>query len=680
MDGSKDEAMLTLRKTRVSPIQSLDVQEEALEDLLTQEWLLTNARGGYCSSTIAGCNTRAYHGLLVGSLQPPVCRVVALANVLETVAYDGQSYELSTSEFNDRFAPAGHTYLKQWSRDIGVHFAYELGRARVTRSVYLAREADVVALLYTVDAIKKPLELTVRPFVGLRDFHTLQNARAPLCSRRVERGVLVRHNVPDSCQLVMASEQAQYEDSPQWWHQFVYRCERERGQAFTEDLWTPGVFKITLKKPGQFVVWAHLQGHDGPGIAEPFDLNEIREDLVDHQREIVAAGGAGRRVNKALCVAADQFVARRTTAKGQGTTIMAGYPWFADWGRDAFVALPGLLLDTGRVEQAKQVLLTFAESADQGMIPNCFDEHDNTAHYDSIDASLWFIHAAFRYLQVSEDNRIFTRDLMPVIRWILDSYQKGTRFGIHADTDGLITAGPAPAPLTWMDARCGDTVFTARHGKAVEVNALWHNALSLVSQYYARRDRQSSQSYKALAAQVGESFVARFWNDATGYLNDVIAPDGTADSSLRPNQIFAISLPYAPPLSAEQQASILEKITQRLLTPYGLRTLDPGHPSYRGVYTGSRYERDGAYHQGTVWPYLIGPFVEAYIRVNGEDRKARLRATAFLETLLDHLTAEGCLGSLCEVFDGDEPARPKGCIAQAWSVAELIRAYRIVNG
>jgi predicted glycogen debranching enzyme len=672
--------MLTLHKTRVSPIQSLDVHEEAIEDLLPQEWLLTNTRGGYCSSTLAGCNTRSYHGLLVGALQPPICRVMALANVLETVSYDGRSYDLSTFEFSDRFTPAGHATLRQWSRDIGVHFEYGLGRARVTKSVYLARETDLVALLYTVDGIKKPLEITVRPFVGLRDFHTLQNSRAPLASRSIDKGVLVRHNVPDSCQLVMASEQAEYEDSPQWWYQFVYRCERERGQGFAEDLWTPGAFKITLKKAGQFVIWAHLQGHDGSGRAECFDLNGIREELADHQREIVAAGGRGRRVNKALCVAADQFEVHRTTAKGQGSTIMAGYPWFADWGRDTFVALPGLLLDTGRVEQAKQVLLTFAESADQGMIPNCFDEHDNTAHYNSIDASLWFIHAAFRYLQVSEDNRIFSRDLMPVIRWILDSYQNGTRFGIHADTDGLITTGPIQTPLTWMDAQCGDTTFTPRHGKAVEVNALWYNALSLVSQYYVRRDRQSSQSYKALATQVGENFVDRFWNQTTGYLNDVIAPDGTVDSSLRPNQIFALSLPHVPPLSAEQRASILEKITQRLLTPYGLRTLDPGHPSYRGLYAGPRYERDAAYHQGTVWPYLIGPFVEAYIRANGEDRKARVQAAAFIETLLDHLTTDGCLGSLCEVFDGDEAARPKGCIAQAWSVAELIRAYRLING
>jgi len=672
--------MLTLRKTGITPILSLDVQDEPIEDLLTEEWLLTNTRGGYASSTVVGCNTRGYHGLLVGSLQPPVCRVMALANGLETITYNGQSYELATFEFNDRFAPAGHAYLRQFRRDVGVHFDYALGRLRVTKSVYLDRQTDTVALVYTIESAKKPLEFTLRPLVGLRDFHTLQNSRAPLCSHRLDNGILVRHNVPNSCQLLMTCEQAEFEEYPQWWYNFVYRCERERGQAFTEDLWTPGVFRVTLKRPSQIVFWARLQGHDSPADGRDLDLRELLEDLRRHQRQVVTAAGTGRRVTKALCLAADQFVVHRPTEKGPGTTIMAGYPWFADWGRDALLALPGLLLETGRIEQAKEVLLTFAGAADQGMIPNCFDEHDNTAHYNSVDASLWFIWAAFQYLRASEDSKTFGRDLLPVIRWILDSYQKGTRFDIHADDDGLISAGNARTQLTWMDAQCGETVFTPRHGKAVEVNALWYNALCLVGQYYARRDRQVSQFYKTLAARAGESFCSLFWSWDRGYLNDVIYPDGSVDPSLRPNQLFAISLPCPPPLTPGQQVSILEKVQQELLTPYGLRTLAPGHPAYKGLFTGPRCERDAAYHQGTVWPYLIGPFVEAYVKVHGSDRKARLGAAEFIQPLLEHLTQDGCLGSLCEVFDGDDPLRPKGCIAQAWSVAELIRAYRIVNG
>ena len=672
--------MLTLRTTHATPILSLDVQDEPLEDLLTQEWLLTNTRGGYTSSTLAGCNTRGYHGLLVGSLQPPVCRVMALANGLETITYNGQSYELATFEFNDRFAPDGHGYLKQFRRDLGVHFDYSLGRIHLTKSIYLDRQTDTVALVYTVESFKKPLEFTWRPFVGLRDFHTLQRSHAPLYTRPLDHGILVQHNVPNSCQLLMTCEQAEFQEDPQWWYNFVYRCERERGQNFTEDLWAPGIFKTTLKRPGQIVIWAQLRGHDSPTNTPELDLEQLCGDLLRHQREVITAAGSGRRVTKTLCLAADQFIVQRNTDKGPGTTILAGYPWFSDWGRDAFMALPGLLLETGRIEQAKDVLLTFAATADQGMIPNCFDEHDNTAHYNSVDASLWFIQAAFQYLRTSEDTKTFGRDLLPVICGILDCYQKGTRFNIHADTDGLISAGNAQTQLTWMDAQCGEAVFTPRHGKAVEVNALWYNALCLVSQYYARRDRQASQFYKNLATQVGESFCSLFWSADLGHLHDVVYPDGSVDSSLRPNQVFALSLPFTPPLSQAQQESILDKVQRELLTPYGLRTLAPSHPAYKGVFTGPPYERDRAYHQGTVWPYLIGPFVEAYVKIHGSDRKARLQAAEWIQPLLDHLTQDGCLGSICEVFDGDEPIHPKGCIAQAWSVAELIRAYRIVNG
>ena len=671
--------MIALRKSTVSPLVELDVADQPIDDLLTKEWLLTDTQGGYASSTVLGCNTRGYHGLLVGATEPPVGRVVALANCLETITWEGRCYELSTFEFTDRFVPTGHTYLRRFCRDVGVHFDYALGRLQISKSIYLDPKASTVALVYTLDSVRRPLELTLRPLVGLRDFHTLQRSYAPLCARRLGDAVLVRHNVPHSCHLVMACPGAVFHDDPQWWYNFVYRCEKERGQAFTEDLWTPGVFKVQMKRPGQVVLWAHLDGPEGPGDLPDMDLDQLLADLRGHQREVLAANGTCRGAAKALVLAADQFVVQRTTDRGPGTTILAGFPWFADWGRDAFIALPGLLLETGRIELAKSVLLTFAGAADQGMIPNCFDEHDNTPHYNSVDASLWFIHAAFQYLQASDDTRTFGRDLLPVIRWILECYQKGTRFDIHADADGLITGGSAQTQLTWMDGKCGDTAFTPRHGKAVEVNALWYNALCAVAQYCARRDRQLSQSYRAMADRVAEHFGCLFWNETRGYLNDAIYPDGSVDSSLRPNQVFALSLPFTPPLSQAQQVSILEAVQRELLTPYGLRTLDRSHPGYRGVFTGPPYERDRAYHQGTVWPYLIGPFVEAYLKVHGSDRKTRHQAAEFIQPLLVHLTRDGCLGSICEVFDGDNPLRPKGCFAQAWSVAELIRAYHLVN-
>jgi predicted glycogen debranching enzyme len=312
------------------------------------------------------------------------------------------------------------------------------------------------------------------------------------------------------------------------------------------------------------------------------------------------------------------------------------------------------------------------------MIPNCFDDKDGSAHFNSVDASLWFINAAFQYLTATDDSKTFMQELMPVIRWIIDSYHKGTRFGIHADADGLITAGDSQTQLTWMDAKCGGMAFTPRYGKPVEVNALWYNSLCWLAQFYARRDIENAKHYKSMADKAGASFCKLFWNQSRGCLNDCILPDGSVDASIRPNQIFAVSLPFSP-LSDEQQKSVVDVVERQLLTPYGLRTLNAGDSRYKGQYSGPSQQRDEAYHQGTVWPYLIGPFVESFLKVNGFSRKSKKKAAEFISPLLDHLTKDGCLGSVSEIFDGDPPHRPRGCIAQAWSVAELLRAYQLVN-
>ncbi len=414
----------------------------------------------------------------------------------------------------------------------------------------------------------------------------------------------------------------------------------------------------------------------------------------------------GNRVSsfEALCLTAEAFIAKRQTdhpapiepprdlcgrasfkpptdepiGAGQRTTILAGYPWFADWGRDAFISLPGLLLSTGRFDEAKSVLTTFAAVADEGMIPNRFDDRSGTTYFNSVDASLWFINAAFQYLKASGDSKTFIQELMPAIRWIIDSYHKGTRFDIRADADGLITAGNNQTQLTWMDAKYDGLAFTPRCGKAVEVNALWYNSLCLLAQFYIDRDAQNAKHYKSMADKVQKSFSELFWNESKGYLNDCILPDGLVDESLRPNQIFAVSLPFSA-LSPEQQKSVVNVMQKQLLTPYGLRTLNVQDSRYKGVYTGPQQQRDEAYHQGTVWAFLIGPFVEGFLKVNGFSRKSKKKAAEFIQPLLQHMTKDGCLGSVSEIFDGDAPHKPRGCIAQAWSVAELIRAYQLIN-
>jgi glycogen debranching enzyme len=721
--------VLNLQKADESTNVSVSIADEDINNLLTKEWLLTNGRGGYASSTIAGCNTRAYHGLLIGSLIPPAHRIMALSNCLEMVISKGEVFNLSTFEFPDRFAPAGFGFLKTFRRDIGAHFDYELASVDLTRSVYLVRDTDTAAIVYNFTRVREPVEFVSRPFVGLRNFHSLQKSYAALCSKwlgSAESGLLVHYETPDSCNLFLRCPSANFEKDPQWWFNFTYRHDKERGQDFTEDLWTPGFFKCRIDSPAKIVLWTSIRPFQAGHKSVPtMDIDTVCENLLrrqnnlKHQADKVRSefrtpdlnGGAksqNLRIGEPkyfelLCLAAEQFVTKRQTNNKTSSTILAGYPWFADWGRDAFISLPGLLLITGRYKEAKSVLTTFAEAANEGMIPNCFDEYGNSAHFNSVDASLWFINAAFQYLRATNDSATFMQELLPAIKWIIDSYRKGARFGIHADADGLITAGDEQTQLTWMDAKCDGVAFTPRYGKAVEVNALWYNALMQMSnldngvglgqmvlhggakphptihEFYAGGDEEIAERYESMAEKVRAGFRKLFWNEDKGYLNDCVLPDGSIDDSLRPNQIFAVSLMFSP-LSQHQQASVVEVVQNHLLTPYGLRTLSADSPGYKGVYTGPQRLRDEAYHQGTVWPYLIGPFIEAYLKVNEFSPESKIQAAEFIEPLLWHLTEDGCLGSISEIFDGDEPHKPKGCFAQAWSVAELIRAWCLICG
>jgi predicted glycogen debranching enzyme len=673
--------VLTLQKTKSDEIISMPTDKKNVEDLLTKEWLLTNDRGSYASSTIIGCNTRRYHGLLVGSLNPPANRIMAMANCLEMVILNGNVLNLSTFEFNEKFAPSGFTFLKRFRRDVGVHFDYQLPQIKLTKSVYLLRDTDMVAMVYDFTAVRQPLEFVLRPFVGLRDFHTLQKSYAHLSSAWLDDGLLIRHDTPGSCELFLRCPSMNFEKDEQWWFNFTYRNDEQRGQDFTEDLWTPGFFKGTIETPARIVFWANL-GISGKTVTElQTDIETVCEDLRSHQNSLIAAAGTADEKLRKLCLAADQFITKRQPSEGreQKTTILAGFPWFADWGRDAFIALPGLLLCPGRSEEAKSVLTTFAAAADDGMIPNRFDDYSDTAYFNSADASLWFINAAFQYLNAAGDSETFTQQLLPVIRSIIDSYQRGSRFGIHADADGLITAGDEQTQLTWMDAKYDGVSVTARYGKAVEVNALWYNALCSLAQFYDNHDdTENAKHYQDMADKVKTSFCELFWNKEAGYLYDCILPDGSADASLRPNQIFVVSLPFSP-LSPQQQKAVVDAVQKNLLTPFGLRTLNAQDSRYKGIYEGPQKERDQAYHQGTVWPYLLGPFVDSFLKVNGFSRKSKKKAAQFIRPLLHLMTEDGCLGQICEIFDGDAPHKPKGCFAQAWSVAELIRAYQLIN-
>lgn len=669
--------VVTLDKTRHVELTSLATKNLSIGELLAKEWLLTNRRGSYIASTVACCNTLSYHGLLVGSLTPPTNRVVALSQCLEQIVMDDVTVNLATFQFGEEVENDSLRYLNRFSQDIGVHFEYGFDKCDMTKSIYLAPDSDTVACTYAFHRLDTAVDLTLKPFVAIRGFHELQDARAPLENQPHERGQLILY--PDQeqerGQLLLSCPEAEFVSDPKWWFNFTYEKNRQRGQAASEDLWSPGSYRYRLTEPTTLVFWATFGREISRKSGKHMDLVRLLEELTTHQEQTLKTAKPASDTELTLCLAADQFVVNRAGSKSDQATILAGYPWFADWGRDAFISLPGLLLVNNRFGEAKSVLTTFAEVVDRGMVPNRFDDRENITHFNSIDASLWFVNAAFQYLRASDDAETFDKKLLPVIRCIVDAYLHGTRYDIRADEDDLITGGDCDTQLTWMDAKCDGVAFTPRHGKAVEINALWYNAISALANYFAGRSRQAARHYESWAERIGNSFCALFWNEETGHLNDTIYPDGVMDASLRPNQVLALALPFTPPLSYRQQLSILTAVETHLLTPYGLRTLSPLDVAYRGRYQGPQWDRDGAYHQGTVWPYLIGGFVDAYLKVHGPNETTKREAYKFIAPLISHISQEGCLGSVAEIFDGDEPQQPKGCFAQAWSVAELLRSY-----
>ena len=663
-----------------APDWKVNLNGQSPEQMVGAEWLLTNNRGGFACGTPAGCNTRRYHSMLTGSLNPPANRVVALSNCLETIILpDGQALELSCFEFDKTFHPGGYKYLTAFRKDLGVHWEYDIGVANVIRSLYLLNDSDTAAIVYTFSNLSGPFDFTLRPLTAMRDFHALQNASAPLYSAWNEQEITVQDEADGTGVLALYSGKLRFVRGPQWWYRFFYRQEHRRGQDCFEDLWSPGVFAGHINGEQQVILWACFADRkENLTPLARLDLDIVLDDARLSQKQLLRGCPEQDSHRRQLYLAAGQFVAGRTISGNSAPTILAGFPWFMDWGRDTFISLEGLCLCTGRQNVAAGVLETFAAAVSEGMVPNRFDDYGAGAHYNSIDASLWFAHAAFAYLRATDDRKTFSARLLPAIEQIADAYRRGTRFGIHADDDGLISGGDTDTQLTWMDAKCNGVTFTPRYGKAVEVNALWYEILRHLEDYYRDKNPDLAASYRKSAGQVRESFVRLFWRQETGCLNDCILPNGTVDSRIRPNQIFAVSLTYSP-LTPVQQRSVVNVVRQHLLTEYGLRTLSPKDRGYIGRYEGNGFERDRAYHQGTVWPYLMGPFIEAYLRVNNFDAESRKQCKKMLGPLLEHLTQAGCIGSISEVFDGDAPQEAKGCFAQAWSVAEVLRAWMLIN-
>jgi predicted glycogen debranching enzyme len=640
-----------------------------------REWLVTNGIGGYACGSIAGVLNRHYHGLLVAALKPPLARTLLLAKVDEQVDDGGQCWELSCDRWSaGPIQPKGYRFIEQFRLEGTVPvWTFACGDALLEKRIWMAQGENTTYLQYRLVRASQPLYLSLKAFFNYRDHHGNTQANDwQMQIRPHATGVEVQASEEAVPVYVLASP-AKITLAHTWYRGYTLATEQYRGIYPHDDHLHGATFEVELSVGQAFTLVASTSAT--PALDSDVALTQQH----DHERRLLDCWhrGAGQHDNlpqwvDQLVLAADQFVVGRAAENIPGKTIIAGYPWFGDWGRDTMIALPGLTIAVGRTDIARPILRTFARYLSQGMLPNLFPEMGETPEYNTVDAILWYFEAIRQYYDATQDNELLAA-IFPALVEVIDWHQRGTRYQIHLDQDGLIYAGEPGLQLTWMDAKVGDWVITPRMGKPVEINALWYNALRCMAQF-ARYLNQPADLYQRLAEQTRTGF-QRFWNSQTGYCYDVLdGPEGD-DAALRPNQIFAVALP-APSLpgqallAPEQQKAVVEIVAQQLLTSYGLRSLAPDHPDYQGQYGGDPVQRDSAYHQGAVWGWLIGPFVQAHFQVYQNLELAK----SFLTPMAHHLNG-GCVGTLGEIFDGDAPHQPRGAFAQAWTVAEVLRAY-----
>lgn len=676
-----------------------------------REWLVTNGLGSYASSTISGANTRRFHGWLVSALLPPVQRHVMVAKCDETVIIGGAEVPLSSNHFASG-SDNTNVYVK-CLKNFRLHpypvFIYSPAPGLVIeKSLAMMPGANVIAVRYRLleNGGDSAVDLHLHPLMAMRDFNALQTSKAPMRDTFTnENGHLTYPSLPGLPPLKFVHNAKHVAPVNHWINNIFYVRESERESSYTEDLYIPFEMQFTLRHHDD--AWVII-GH-GPSLPARPEL--IFQDVVDHYQRVIARIPEAKLnpVSQALFYSADSFITRRNNAP----TIMAGYPWFADWGRDTMIALPGLLLATGRAEEARDLLLNYLQHYSKGMIPNLFPEGGEPPAYNTIDATLWFINAVYLYFERTNDVNTVRNPFYFAIKDCILNHIRGTRYGIKTDIDGLLMGGSPDTQLTWMDVKVNGKTVTPRHGKAVEINALWYNAMHILLYFADLFDDQETLDIFAVELEKTQrSFNEKFWYDDGGYLFDCLelkSGETTTsetevderltlgflsrgghwcDSTLRPNQLFAISLPF-PVLHQDKWEAVMEKVSSFLLTPRGLRTLPSGHPNYCPRYEGSREERDAAYHQGTVWAWLIGPYLDAYRRVlklTGADSDIAKARSAngvnpseellreILRPLIDQLDDDG-LGSVSEIYDAEMPHRARGCVAQAWSVAEVLRQY-----
>jgi predicted glycogen debranching enzyme len=631
---------------------------------LSREWLVTNGIGGFASGSVIGCNTRRYHSLLCAATRPPLGRMVLVNKADEILSVGDRTFELGCNQYPGTVHPSGYQWLREFHLDPLPRWIYEVPGAVLQKTLWMPHGENRTVVRYEL-LEGESVTLSVHAFVTGRDYHGTHRYNTAL-QRDIERtdthGCHIRMRPYLESPPLAWSSDGQFHEGGAWYYSVEYAVEQERGLDSVEDTYCPGAWVWQLSQENPSATWVIA--------TEASDLDEARSSQAKELERLTKLGAAADDFRARLNHAADQFIVQR----GDGLhTVLAGYPWFSDWGRDTMIALPGLCLTTGRFDIARSILLAFARSMSQGMIPNRFPDAGEMPDTNTVDATLWFFHAVSCYVQASGDEATLRAELYPALREAIEWHLRGTRFGIRADeTDGLLQSGEEGTQLTWMDAKVGDWVVTPRTGKPVEIQALWYNALKTMAAFAETCDDEGTKKICNMWARKAKaSFAPLFWNDDTRCLFDCIRPDGSRDAAIRPNQIFAVSLPHRL-LSAEQEKQVVAAVQRELLTPYGLRSLSPNDSSYRGIYIGDQWQRDGSYHQGTVWGWLLGPFVSAYLKVNRRSNSARSQARQWLQPMQEHLNAAG-LGSVSEIFDGDTPHTPRGCFAQAWSVSETLR-------
>lgn len=637
---------------------------------IEREWVITNGAGAYCGSSIIGANTRKHHGLLIASLKAPIERYLILSKIDECIKINNNTYSFATNQKAGGCNDEGQLYLQRFIYEEVPTFIYQAEECFVKKTIAFEFEKNTVSIGYDIINGSKDTIFTIKPLFSYRSHHD-RSERAEIkydmcidgrtlhLTPKQNKNLDIKFYVSDGDY----AERIQYDD--RYAIDLEYQTEINTGMSCIDNQFTPYDINITLKpfeKKRVSVICSIEQNFEKDAFVT---INKF----INRIKSLKEQSGYKDELVNQLVQAADQFIVKRESTGYK--TILAGYPWFSDWGRDTMIALQGLTLVTKRFNDAKGILRTFAKYINNGLVPNMFPDEGLEPLYNTVDASMWYFYSVYKYLEYTNDYDFIKEEIYPKLEEIINAYKNGTDFSIYMEDDGLIHAGGGFDQVTWMDVRVGEWVVTPRHGKPVEINALWYNALKVMEMLSSRFNKDNKE-YSELAEKVKLSFREKFWNNEKKCLYDVIDND-IKDDKVRPNQIWAVSLPFTM-LPIEQEKEIVNTVISELYSSYGLRSLSPNDAEYKGVYKGKLHDRDAAYHQGTVWAFPLGGLITAYVKVNNHSQESKEYARMLLEPIEDHLR-DGCVGSIAEIFDGNEPHISRGCYAQAWSVGEILRAY-----